>query len=302
MNIKAVRCATLVGAALASLGWSQEVIRVAPPMQGEAATTFFNGISPAFKMFTVGGIEGKTVTGAPYSADETTQTVQTLADGNRIVSTSKSKVYRDQQGRRRVEQTMSNIGSLTGADSQTVVMIDDPTTSIHYTLHPDTRTAEKVETNVNNAANLETAAKMKLQMETLDLKMRSAAKGTITAGVLSSSSKLAAEASTRQEEDLGPQNLEGVLVQGKRTTTTIPAGAIGNDRAIQIVDERWYSPELQMNIMTKHNDPRMGETVFTVTGVSRANPDPTLFQLPADYQVVNTRNMLYKVTKTTTNQ
>jgi acid phosphatase class B len=54
-----------------------------------------------------------------------------------------------------------------------------------------------------------------------------------------------------------------------------------------------------MNIMTEHSDPRMGDTVFTVTGVSRANPDASLFQLPADYQITNTKNMMYKFTKST---
>jgi hypothetical protein len=308
MNTKAIRCATFLGAALASLGWSQDVIRVAPPPPGEMQTTLdINGFPPSFKMVGMGGIEGKTVTGAPYSAEETTQTTQTLADGNRIVNTSKSKVYRDQQGRRRVEQTLGNIGGLHAAEAQATIMIDDPTANVHYTLRPDTRTAEKVETNGSGPSAKEGAVIVKQQMETAmtQLKMRTAAQQgaeiVAVAGVVGYSNKIAAEEAARTSEDLGTQNMEGVQVQGKRTTTTIPAGAMGNERPIQIVDERWYSPELQMNIMTKHSDPRMGETVFTVTGVSRANPDGSLFQLPADYQVTATRNMMYRFTKTVTN-
>jgi hypothetical protein len=291
MNTQAIRCAAFAGVVVASQAWSQEIIRVAPPPLGETQTVFFNGVSSAFKVMAVGGLEGKTVTGAPYSADETTQTTQTLADGNRIVNTSKSKVYRDQQGRRRVEQTMGNIGGLTAAEAHTIVTIDDPTTNVHYTLRPDDRTAEKVETN----------GSMKQQAELmLAEKIRTVVTGNAaSAATPGYRNKISAEEAARTSDDLGTQNMEGVQVQGKRTTTVIPAGAVGNERPIQIVDERWYSPELQMNIMTKHSDPRMGDTVFTVTGVSRANPDASLFQLPADYQITNTKNMMYKFTKST---
>jgi hypothetical protein len=79
--------------------------------------------------------------------------------------------------------------------------------------------------------------------------------------------------------------IEGVQAQGTRTTTTIPAGDIGNDRPINIVDERWYSPDLQMTIMTKHSDPRSGETNFALKNINRSSPPPTLFEVPSDYTV-----------------
>ena len=79
--------------------------------------------------------------------------------------------------------------------------------------------------------------------------------------------------------------IEGVQAQGTRTTTTIPAGDIGNDRPINIVDERWYSPDLQMTIMTKHSDPRSGETNFPLKNINRSSPPPTLFEVPSDYTV-----------------
>ncbi len=88
-----------------------------------------------------------------------------------------------------------------------------------------------------------------------------------------------------KREDLGASNMASVPVTGSRTTTVIPAGKMGNDRDINIVEERWYSPDLKMNIMTKRTDPRMGETVFQVNNLTRANPDASLFQVPGDYQV-----------------
>jgi len=76
-----------------------------------------------------------------------------------------------------------------------------------------------------------------------------------------------------------------VLVGPATSTTTIPAGDIGNDRPINIVDERWYSPDLQMTVMTKHSDPRMGETTFALKNINRASPPLYLFEVPAGYTI-----------------
>ena len=60
---------------------------------------------------------------------------------------------------------------------------------------------------------------------------------------------------------------------------------MGNDLPIVVVTERWYSRDLQMNIVTKRNDPRNGETVTKLTNVSRAEPAHSLFEPPADYKI-----------------
>lgn len=86
-------------------------------------------------------------------------------------------------------------------------------------------------------------------------------------------------------EDLGKQTIEGVECEGKRMTSTLPAGAIGNENPIQTVRESWYSPELKMTIMTKQTDPRFGETTYRVTNINRAEPDASLFSLPSDYTI-----------------
>lgn len=87
------------------------------------------------------------------------------------------------------------------------------------------------------------------------------------------------------KESLGKQSVEGVEAEGTRTTVTIPAGAIGNERPIQITSERWYSPELQLVVMTRHSDPRFGETTYRLTNINRADPDRALFEIPAGYTV-----------------
>lgn len=87
------------------------------------------------------------------------------------------------------------------------------------------------------------------------------------------------------KEQLGKQNIEGVEAEGTRTTITIPAGEIGNERSLEIVSERWYSPELQLDVMTRHSDPRSGETIYRLTNIDRSEPAKSLFEVPADYTI-----------------
>jgi hypothetical protein len=84
-------------------------------------------------------------------------------------------------------------------------------------------------------------------------------------------------------ESLAPQMVNGVLAAGTRTTETIPVGTIGNDRVINIVNERWYSDSLQLLIKSSSSDPRFGATTYELTNVTQTAPDPSLFQIPADY-------------------
>lgn len=86
-------------------------------------------------------------------------------------------------------------------------------------------------------------------------------------------------------EQLGKQMIEGVECEGTRAVTTIPTGAIGNERPIETVRESWFSPELKMIILTKQSDPRFGESNYRVTNISRAEPDGSLFEVPSDYTV-----------------
>ena len=86
-------------------------------------------------------------------------------------------------------------------------------------------------------------------------------------------------------EALGRQTIEGVQAEGRRTTMTIPAGQAGNELPIHIVTEIWYSPELQTTVLSRHSDPRSGETVTRLTNISRSEPARTLFEAPADYKV-----------------
>ncbi len=88
-----------------------------------------------------------------------------------------------------------------------------------------------------------------------------------------------------KKESLGKQMIEGVEAEGTRLTSTIPAGAIGNERPIEIVSEVWYSAQLQTDVLRRNFDPRTGETIYKLTNIVRSEPDHSLFELPSDYTI-----------------
>src|SRR5207249_9818645 len=91
----------------------------------------------------------------------------------------------------------------------------------------------------------------------------------------------AATSNDLKTESLGTQTINSVTAQGTRYTRTIPAGQIGNEQPIIIVSERWYSPDLQIVVMSKRSDPRFGETTYQLTNLQRSEPAASLFQVPA---------------------
>jgi hypothetical protein len=91
----------------------------------------------------------------------------------------------------------------------------------------------------------------------------------------------------RSRESLGTQTIEGVLAEGMRWTTTFPEGSVGNDRPITTVSENWTSADLKILVLSKSSDPRTGEHTMRLTNIVIAEPDPALFQIPADYSIVD---------------
>lgn len=234
------------------------------------------------------GMVDPVVTGAPYSAVTTNETIQTLADGNRIVNRTTYNVARDGQGRVRREEVRED-GTVAS------VMIMDPVANASYVLDPANRTARKVALLGPNVVSFRaasgsgwsavssTAAKSEAAA-TAEMKARADAVNFVYAG----NSVVTVAAATKmhvEREPLGTQVMEGVAVEGTRNVSTIPAGAIGNERPIDTISEQWYSKDLQMTIMSRNADPRSGERTYRVTNVRRGEPDPTLFQVPADYTV-----------------
>ena len=222
----------------------------------------------------------KVVRGAPYSAVAVTEYVQKFVDGNQIVRRNEAAYYRDSEGRTRVEQKLNTIGKWSASgEAPRIIMIGDPVAGEYYSLDPRTRTAVK---NIGLGK--------RLQQEKLKREQEAAQSGQAKVEQKSATAATVSKVSTdgrRRTESLGSQRIEGVEAEGKRTTTTIPAGEIGNTLPIEITDESWFSPALQTVVMTKHHDPRSGDTVYRLTNVSRQEPDRSLFQVPPDYTIVD---------------
>ena len=281
----------LKGIVLGALGLLVGGILLAAQEPPPAAPDGPNNAMTTVAMRVIGGDMGfndKLVTGAPFSAQTTTVTDQTLADGNHIHHQNNATLYRDSQGRTRRETTLGDLGpwSATEAETKVVVMINDPVAGVHYMLHPDEHTAIQMplpklrRTLPSKAAGGKAAAEDKVFFAAPAPPPPPGAPG---GDVQIFYQRFDREEQSGQTESLGTQVIEGVKAEGTRITETIPAGTIGNDQPIQIVTERWYSPDLQMVVMSKRSDPRVGETTFRLTNTNRAEPAATLFQVPADY-------------------
>ena len=253
---------------------------------------------------------GKVVKGAPYSAEAVTETIQTLGDGNRIITRITSMQYRDGEGRTRREQSLKGLGIFgAGEEPLQTIFINDPVAGVTFSLDSRSHTAHK---NVPFKFELNTKKGEGQQFEFKVAPGAAAATGSVivteTPGAMPAprlthppvdqftlrTTTGAAETfvfkskpnnANEVKENLGKQNIEGVEAEGTRTTVTIPAGEIGNERPIEIVSERWYSPELQLVIMTRHSDPRTGETTYKLTNINRAEPAKSLFEVPSDYTI-----------------
>ena len=218
--------------------------------------------------------EGKVVKGLPYKADAVTQITQSLADGNRIVRKTTAAVSRDSEGRTRREANLAALGPLAPHDAPRLVFIQDPVAGTSYVLEPDNRIARKLGLPGKGGP-----AGRRREGPAADVGPGPAAR------FRGRPHEMGEGKWDRQTENLGTQTLEGVEATGTRTTVTIPAGAIGNEKAIVIVSERWLSPELQVVLMSTHRDPRFGETTYRLTGIARGEPDKSLFDVPSDYTV-----------------
>ena len=224
-----------------------------PPSGGRFGRARFEGVMPFSG--------GKVVTGAPYSAQAVTEHTQTLQDGNTIHTTFTATVNRDSQGRTRREQEIGAVGPWAAQGGpHKVITISDPVAGFTATLNPDTQVARQ-------------------------MPFRARAGAWRSAGT----ARQKPENPNVKTESLGTQVIGGVTAQGTRITRTIPAGQVGNQAPIVITIERWYSPDLQTDVMRKEVNPQFGETTFQLTNIVRAEPDALLFQVPSNYTIKSGR-------------
>ena len=276
-------------------------------------------------------MRGKAVKNAPYSAEVVSERQQNLADGNQIASKSTSLSYRDSAGRTRQEVRDAKGEVLT-------VSIHDAVDGSTYVLNPRSKTANKITPNKEIGKAAAEAARARIEQLRKEGKLPAGERREIIvrrfdgvegearahaadaaglhieappmgampngrelairlgplAGAMADM-KWAGKAATR---DLGTREIEGVKAEGKLRSYEIPAGEVGNRNPITVSDESWYSPELQVTLLTKHSDPRVGESTYRLTSIRREEPAAALFAVPSDYTVkdvmANVTRMLEK--------
>src|SRR5262245_16828018 len=195
---------------------------------------------------------GPIVRGAPYSGEGVTTLTQTLSDGTRIERTVRSQLYRDGEGRTRREQTILGLGPL--GEVQTVTIVD-PVASVMYGLNPATHEGRRSQMP---------AARLRRALPPPPPPPPPGA-GDVGAAPPPSPPPPAGTGLVRREaapgvpnmpEPLGTKQIDGLAVVGTKRTEVIPVGRIGNDRPIEITDERWESVDLKALVLSRHHHPR----------------------------------------------
>ena len=235
------------------------------PVISASAQTGVTVVSPqTFDFMSLDAATSTVVTGRPYSAEGITRITQSLADGTRIVREVRSKFYRDSAGRVRREQSILGLDSLPGllsSEPQMATTVFDPIAGTVSTLDPAGKGSPS----------------FIILRDGYRLSVPSSSPTFIT---LQPAPALPTPAP--KMESLGTRQIDGLSATGERTSSIIPAGKIGNDRPIEILDERWISTELKVVLLARHRDPQTGEVEFRLTNIKRAEPPPDLFKVPAN--------------------
>ncbi len=237
------------------------------------------------------------VKGKPYSADTSTETVQSLPDGNRIVHRTVSKFYRDTEGRTRREQTFGNVDPQHPSPHELKVFIDDPVSGTSFVLDPGSKTAEKMQESrklLDEHGAEDDGTRIMFKSDTDSEMVEQGAPGRMLVKFRDEHSGDSKAVIVKDfvedkrdvvKEDLGSKNIEGVDCTGTRQTITIPAGQVGNEQPIAIVTETWFSPAIGAVVESTSDDPRYGKTTYKLANVQLSEPARSLFEPPANFKV-----------------
>jgi len=279
---------------------------------GAAALLTIAAFAPAAESQTLDFLNGAIVSGpivrnSPYSAEGITTVTQVLADGTRIERRVTAKIFRDGAGRVRREQPVLGLAALTpSSESQGLITIVDPVAGASYVLSPSTHMGRRTPLPATGSIG----AYAREVHDRLAARGASAPSGgnprpaptsgppppppqpppppppAPPGGDIRPMPAGGPVRAVTSEESLGTKHIEGLIATGRLTRTTIPVGQIGNDRPIEITDERWESVDLKVLVLSRHHDPRTGDVEYQLTNVTRAEPPAHLFSVPADFTIV----------------
>jgi hypothetical protein len=218
--------------------------------------------------------------GAPFSSVAERRRIQTLANGTHIdLLETVTRTYRDSQGRTRTEFIAVKPGA-SPVDKSDFATISDPVAGKIYSL------------NLRNhsCAAMQYFGASSSVMVTPSINMPGSSSSTVGAWLMSATNPSFNPGQGPHPDaattSLGDDTIFGVPVTGTRITMVFPVGLVGNDQPITVTRETWESRDLHLILLSKSDDPREGETTVRVTQLDRTEPDPSLFQVPSDFTVV----------------
>ena len=212
--------------------------------------------------------------GLPFSADVIDETDKFLADGNHIHRESHGKIFRDSEGRSRTE---NGLQVPAGRITLVQVQIFDPVQNVLILLNPWQKLA-----TVQHFGGVPAGT---TQFRPAPPAQPGARTASDRQAQVQRSTQSANDRRAPSFEDLGTMEIEGFTVKGTRFTNTIPAGLKGNDQPMITTREYWSSAELQTDLLIKSFEPEFGQQVHKLLNIRTGDPDPLLFQVPADYTI-----------------
>jgi hypothetical protein len=272
------RCAILLPLLPFAAAFGQTIITTSPPAEPK---TPYRGLVT----FQAPRLGPRPVSDAPYYGEEISLHVQTLADGAQINQTKRlRKIWRDSQGRTRMESPIGTDPSWKGAPA--IVQITDPVAGYIYTLDTARRIAHRV-----------TAPPPHVGPQTGNpdrVPRRTAGRAAIAGGgsggpAFTPAVEHLTYADGRQItiEELVTKAIDGYLAEGTRRTTVYPTGSQGNDRPLKVIVESWWAPQVKVTLLSTTDDPRSGVTTVKIANLNTQEPDPELFLLPVGYTIVD---------------
>jgi hypothetical protein len=208
------------------------------------------------------------VTGAPYSAIQSNQSVQTLADGTHLTRNGREETatWRDSDGRVRTERRVPP-GERAAPCRSILVKIEDPVAGYVYLLDPVDQVAYRLPLTIRPNPAIERAAAQKPALPPAQTRPGQPAVTT---------------------ESLGEKTMFDTTVTGARRTLTYPAGSeIGNDRPVTTTQENWVSPQLKLDVYSQNTDADGRVSTTTLKDLSVAEPDPSLLMVPPGYKIID---------------
>lgn len=226
-------------------------------------------------------LERKLVKGVPFSA---TLLIEQTREGSSETRTTTSQVYRDAEGRTRRDQMRAN-----NANDMEITTITDPVAGFAYELQHSDSTARR--TTLGSHAEEKTRDSMAAMRNSVAAQQRAGSYQMLPVTPDGSpkdpkQKSTVTPAGAPTTESLGEREIEGVTAEGTRTIVTIPPGALRNELPMQIVTERWYSPKLKSAVLIERVDPRVGRSVYRLTGIKRTEPAASLFTVPGNYKTI----------------